>query len=177
LALVYGLPIRIDTASGMGVAEVFARMSRFLDGFSRWRLRDPAIGEADMRQEAYAAAMEGMRAYRHGRSAQLSTFLHRHVLNRMIDLGRSQQPIRIGMAHMAEPQGIGPEEAVDLARSIDRLGERWGRVVRRILVDGERVADVAGDERMSPWGLTRALRRRLRCAGAPKVIVVANAHA
>lgn len=160
-ALVYGLAIRVDTESGIGVAEVLERMSRFLDGFSRWRHRDPVFGKADMRQEAYAAALEGMRAYRPECSAQLSTFLHRHVTNRMIDLWRGRRLTQATMVDMAAPQGIGLEEAIDLAREFGRLGERWSRIALRILVDGERVVDVAHDEGMSPWGLTRALRKRM----------------
>jgi len=163
LALVYGAPVYLDTVSGTGVAEVLDRMSKFLDGFSRWRHADPAFDKADMRQEAYVAALEGMRAYREGSSAQLSTFLHRHVRNRMIDLKR-RAPLQrqtVDVAELAAPQRIGLEEEIDLARELDRLGERWSRIMRRIFVDGDQIGDVAHDENMAPWSLTRALNKRL----------------
>lgn len=159
-ALVYGLPIYVDTVSGAGVADVLGRMSKFLDGFSRWRHSDPMLGKADMRQEAYAAALEGMRSYRHG-CAQLSTFLHRHVLNRMIDLRRGNRCVHVEMPDMPAPQGMGPEEAMDLAKEMGRLGARWERIMRRIFVEGEHIIDVAKDENMSPWGLTRRLKREI----------------
>lgn len=163
LALVYGAPVYLDTASGAGVAEVLRRMSRFLDGFSRWRHADPAFEKSDMRQEAYTAALEGMRTYRQDCSAQLSTFLHRHVLNRMINIRRRLPLPRqtADLSELAGPIRIGPEEAIDLERAMESLGERWARIMRRILVDGEQIGDVAHDEHMSPWGLTKALNKRL----------------
>jgi DNA-directed RNA polymerase specialized sigma24 family protein len=159
-ALVYGNPVYVDTVSGIGTAEVLEKMAAFLDGFARWRHTDPMFGTADMRQEAYAAALEGMRVYRHGHSAQLSTFLHLYVRNRMIDIRRGRQMIRVDLSDIPIPQTIDPEDAMDLVRGIEALGERWGRIARRIFVEGERIGDVARDEQMSPWGLTRALRKR-----------------
>jgi hypothetical protein len=162
-ALVYGAPIYLDTDNGTGVAEVLDKMSKFLDGFSRWRHIDPSFDKMDMRQEAYAAALEGIRSYKYGCSAQLSTFLHRHVFNRMVDLKRHVVlPCQfVDLGELAAPQRIGPEEQIDLAREMDRLGERWSRIMRRLFVDGDQIGDVAHDENMSPWGLTRALKKRL----------------
>lgn len=160
-ALVYGRRVCVDTASGVGIADVLERMSAFLDGFARWRHTDPMFGTADMRQEAYAAAIEGMRAYRTGYSAQLSTFLHMYVRNRMIDIRRGRQPIHTELPDIPVPQTMSPEEVIDLANAIGDLGERWERIARRLLIEGERVGDVAREEQMSPWGLTRALRKRM----------------
>lgn len=162
LALVYGLPVYLDMSSGVGISEVLGRMSGFLDGFLRWKRIDPAVDKADVRQEAYAAAIEGMYSYRHDCETQLSTFLHRHVLNRMIDFRRRARPsFRADSTELAAPRRIGPEEKIDLGREMDNLGERWGNIMRRILVEGEHIGDVAKDESMSPWGLTRALNKRL----------------
>lgn len=162
LALVYGAPVYLDTDSGAGVGEVLERMSKFLEGFSHWRHADPAFDRTDMRQEAYVAAIEGMRVYRQDCSTQLSTFLHRHVRNRMIDIRRRNSPCCPGeVGDFPAPVGMGPEDGIDLDREMDRLGERWSRILRRILVDGDKIGDVARDERMSPWGLTRALKKRL----------------
>jgi hypothetical protein len=163
LALVYGSPVYLDTTNGAGVAEVLKKMSRFLDGFSYWRHTDCVFGNTDMQQEAYIAALEGMRFYKEGSTAQLSTFLHKHVLNRMIDIKRRVPPTCQveDITCVAAPQQIGPEEKIDLKREIDYLGKRWGRIMCRIFVDGEQIGDVAYDEHMSPWGLTRALKKRL----------------
>lgn len=163
--LVYGHPVHVDIASGLGVAEVLERMSVFLDGFARWRHTDPMFGTADMRQEAYIAAMEGMRAYRAGCSTQLSTFLHLFVRNRMLDIRRGHRRMFVDLPDIPATQVMGPEDAIDLAKAIGDLGERWGRIARRIFVEGERIGDVARDERMSPWGLTRALRKRMDFVG------------
>jgi DNA-directed RNA polymerase specialized sigma24 family protein len=160
-ALVYGRPVQVDTASGIGVAEVLERMSVFLDGFAHWRHTDPMFGSSDMRQEAYAAAIEGIREYRSGSQAQLSTFLHMRVRNRMIDIRRGRRLPYVELRDIPVPQIIGTEEAIDIAKAIGELGDRWGHIARRILVEGESVGDVARAERMSPWGLTRALRKRL----------------
>jgi len=163
LAMVYGVPIYVDTVGGIGVGRVLEMMSKFLEGFSNWRRFDPAFEKIDMHQEAYAAALEGMRAYRSDFHTQLSTFLHRHVRNRMIDIGRRGFLLRqeADITDIACGVGIGIEEGIDLAREIGNLDERWGRIMRKIFVDGEKIGEVAHSENMSPWGLTRVLRKRL----------------
>jgi len=164
LVRVYGLPVYLDTISGTGVAEVLEKMSKFLDGFSRWRHADSAIDKTDMRQEAYVAALEGMRSYRDDCSTQLSTFLHQHVRHRMIDLKRRVTlPCQIvDITEIVAPiQKMSPEERVDLESAMECIGKRWRHIIHRRYVDGDQIGDIARDEKMSPWGLTRALDKCL----------------
>jgi DNA-directed RNA polymerase specialized sigma24 family protein len=159
--MVYGLPVHLDMSDGTGVEEILGRMSQFLDGFARWHRSDPAIEGTDMRQEAYAAALEGMCAYNADCRAQLSTFLHCHVRNRMMDLCRRARNCHAEPCIAFPSHKVGLEEVIDLDRELGSMDGRWSRIMKRIFVEEERIGDVAKDESMSPWGLTRALNRRL----------------
>lgn len=163
-ALVYGLPIYIDTTNGTGILEVLKKMSMFLDGFSYWYSGDPIFDRSDMRQEAYAAAIEGIRHYKTEYSAQLSTFLHKHVLNRMIDLKKNKKILH---ANETDEDGdifsraVDLDKIIDINRKMNKLDKKWSNIIYRMFVEGEHIKDIAQEENMSPWGLTRALRKKI----------------
>jgi RNA polymerase sigma factor (sigma-70 family) len=158
--MVYGKPVYLDLATGQGVDEILSRMSGFIEAFGRWSTQDGALEESDLRQEAYAAAMEGMRSYDPSRRAQLSTFLQSHIRNRMIDVCRRVRPVLLwerGTTGMLE-------EGIDIRRALRRWGERWSRIMTGMFVEGRTVSEMAEREGLTPWGLSRALRRRLELA-------------
>jgi RNA polymerase sigma factor (sigma-70 family) len=158
--LVYGSPVYINTATGQGVGEVLHRMSGFIEAFGGWGVRDGAVERDDLRQEAYAATLEGMRAYDPSRKTQLSTFLQRHVRNRMVDVCRRSRPSeRFEGDVPAGPDRV--EDRMDARRALARWGERWGRIMVSIFVEGRSISEVAEHEGMTPWGLSRAIKRRV----------------
>lgn len=158
--LVYGSPVYIDTTTGQGVGEVLRRMAGFIEAFGGWHVRDGSLERDDLQQEAYAATLEGMRAYDPSRQTQLSTFLQRHVRNRMVDMCRCSK-IMERLEHEASVAGSPCEARIDARRALERWGERWGRIIVSILVEGRSISDVAKQEGMTPWGLSRAIKRRM----------------
>lgn len=158
--LVYGSPVYIDTTTGQGVGEVLRRMAGFIEAFGGWHVRDGSLERDDLRQEAYAATLEGMRAYDPARQTQLSTFLQHHVRNRMVDMYRCSRAME-KIEHDGLAAGGSLEDRIDAWRALERWGERWGRIIFSVLVEGRSISDVAKQEGMTPWGLSRAIKRRI----------------
>lgn len=161
--LVYGCSIYVDTSTGQGVGEVLKRMAGFLNRFGGWYTGDGALAPEDLRQEAYAATLEGLRAYDPSRKAQLSTFLQRHVRNRMLDVCRRARCLERLEQEPAETD-FDPENRIDLQRALTRWEERWQRIIFGIVIEGRSMAETAETEDMTPWGLSRAIKRRLVAA-------------
>jgi len=166
--MVYGDEVFINTRDGTGFVEVLEMMSGFLDKFSRRRSHeDTSVEDCDIRQDARLAAIEGILAYRPRDGARLSTFLHGHVRNRMIDSGRKRRVQCIPFEEGADAlltRGIAPEDRIAVMRVVESWSPRWRRIMFRILVKQDRVKDVAMDEGMSAWGLTRAAKKRIERA-------------
>lgn len=161
--MVYGRPIYLNTATGQGVKEILCRMAGFIEAFGRWSTGDSAVEGDDLRQEAYAAAVEGMRSYDPSRQAQLSTFLQRHVRNRMVDVCRRAHPMTALERDVPALNAL-PDDAMDARRILARWGERWGRIMFGIFVEGRSISEMAEREGMTPWGLSRAIKRRMELA-------------
>jgi len=162
-ATVYGNPVFVDTSDGTGFVEVLDRMASFLDSFAKWGSSDPSQEESDIRQDARLAAVEGIMAYDPDKKAQLSTFLHTYVRRRMIDARRKRRVPQVsGTPEAAVAKGLEPEDRLFLVRVAESWDPRWRRIMFRVFVLQDRIRDVARAERMSPWGLTRAIRRKIR---------------
>lgn len=166
--MVYGKPVFVDASDGTGFIDILDRMSMFLNGFGRWSGADPSMDAGDLQQDARVAAIEGILDYRHDRNVQMSTFLHRYVRNRMVDARRKRRVLQVPLCEAAEAvaaHDMDPEARIDLMRMIERWDPRWRRIMFRIYVRRDKIRDVAADEGMSPWGLTRAVRRKIRTSG------------
>lgn len=158
--MVYGRPVYIDIATGQGIEEVLRRMAGFIEAFGGWSTRDSAVEGGDLRQEAYAATIEGMRFYDPSRQTQLSTFLQRHVRNRMVDVCRRTRDMD-ALNTEVPVQGRLPEDLMDARRALGLWGERWGRIMVGVFVEGRSISEMAEREGMTPWGLSRAIKKRL----------------
>ena len=158
--MVYGRPVYLDIATGQGIDEVLRRMAGFIEAFGGWSTRDSAVEGGDLRQEAYAATIEGMRFYDPSRQTQLSTFLQRHVRNRMVDVCRRTRDMDALSAEVPA-QGRSPEDLMDARHALGLWGERWGRIMVGVFVEGRSISEMAKHEGMTPWGLSRAIKRRM----------------
>lgn len=159
----------INTADGTGFHKVFELMEsyvrmlvRFGHSLCFWSTPE------DIRQDIYVLMLEGIPKYNPDKGASLSTFLHRFVKNRLIDGSRKKDPLRGRCNHVMYDDIAGlyydpidPVEKIDLIRRIQCWDDKWRRSIFRIFISGDSIADVAHDEGMTPWGLTRAIRRKL----------------
>jgi hypothetical protein len=50
---------------------------------------------------------------------------------------------------------------VDARRALALWGERWSRIIAGVFVEGRSISEMAKREGMTPWGLSRAIKRRM----------------
>jgi DNA-directed RNA polymerase specialized sigma24 family protein len=162
--------IYIDTSDGTGFPKVFELMKPHMYMLVRFGLSLCSWSTfEDIKQDIYILMLEGIPKYNPDRGASLSTFLHRFVRNRLIDQSRKKDPLRgrCNYVQMYDDMAgfyydpLDPVEKIDLLRRVQCWDDKWRRVIFRIFISEDKIADVAGDEGMSPWGLTRAVRKRL----------------
>lgn len=160
----------IDTTDGTGFYEVFELMESYTYMLTRFGLSlCPWSSSEDIKQDIHVLILEGILKYNPDKGASLSTFLHRFIKNRLIDYSRKRDPLRGRCNYMAMIDDLGclyydpldPAEKIDLVRRIQCWDEKWRRAIFRIFISEDNIADVAHDENMTPWGLTRAIRRKL----------------
>ena len=156
-AIVNGKPVYVDVHSGEGVAKVLHEM--------RGGVHTLALSAAtlygsveDAKQEIYLFMIEGMPLYDGTKGAALSTFLYQYVRNRIIDDSRRSKPEPFTY-HSYEYPTV--EYKIDLEQRTKHWTEEWKNIMYRLFVDGELIKDVAADVHMTPWGLTRLVRRKL----------------
>ena len=160
----------IDTADGVGFHKVFELMEPYIHLLARFGLSVcPWSSLEDMRQEVCVLILEGIPKYSPERGASLSTFLHKFIKNKLIDYSRKKDPLRGRCSYISiydDDAGfyydpLDPIEKIDLIRKIQCWDNKWRRVMFRIFINEEKVGEIAKDEKMTPWGLTRAIRRKL----------------
>jgi DNA-directed RNA polymerase specialized sigma subunit len=161
--MVCGKEVYVDVRTGTGFCEVFDLMKDIIGSLAR--KYGPTNGwksVEDARQDVCVAMLEGMARYDAMRGAALSTFLYKFVSDRMIDRLRKRvhktMEIDLDM-HASMEMAI--DERLDLTMRTGMWDDQWQEIMVRLFVNGDRVMDVAADKQMSPWGLSRAVRRKL----------------
>lgn len=160
----------IDTNNGAGFYKVIELMESYVHMLVRFGVSLCSWSTPeDIRQDIYVLILEGIPKYNPNRGASLSTFLHRFIKNRLIDSSRKIDPLRGRCNYFAFYDDISgfyydpldPIKKIDLIRRIQCWDEKWRRAIFRIFISEDNISDVAADECMTPWGLTRAVRRKL----------------
>jgi RNA polymerase sigma factor (sigma-70 family) len=75
----------VDTATGEGVEEICKLLKKFVY-FQTGKTSFPSYSSEDVAQEVYALAIEAIPKYNPNKNANILTFLHNHVKNRIINL-------------------------------------------------------------------------------------------
>lgn len=156
--IVNGKSVYVDIQSGDGVAEVLHEM--------RGGIHTLALSNAnlygsveDARQEIYLFMIEGMPLYDGSKGAALSTFLYQYVRNRIVDDFRV---VKQGPSIQYSYEYPTVEYKIDWEQRTRHWPEEWKTIMYRLYVDDELIKDVAADVHMTPWGLTRLVRRIIR---------------
>ena len=170
LVVVKNQKIFIDTSDGTGFYRVFELMESYIYmlthfGFSlcSWSSFE------DIKQDIYVLILEGIPKYNPNKGASLSTFLHKFIKNRLIDSSRKNDPLRGRCNYVVMADDIGgfyydpldPTDKIDLIRKIQCWDEKWRRIMFRLFISEDNIANVASDENITPWGMTRAVRKKL----------------
>ena len=159
--VVYGKEIFINTSNGEGFSNIFNEMKSFIDKLS-YKYSNGLGGFDEARQEIYISIFEGILKYKPEMKASFSTFLNVFVMHRMMDKVRKMKSVckYDVMNFHEEVQDIDPCDKIELEQRLEGWDGRWKNIIFRLFVFGDKVSDVAREEGMSPWGLTRAIRRK-----------------
>ena len=162
-AKVYDYDVDIDLINGSGFSEVLQIMSNFLNSFSKWAKDDSFIDDVDLKQEAYLAAIEGILQFNPDNNTKLSTFIHRFVKNKIINIDKKKY---VKVEKNIEP--ISKMFSLEDKILLNKLTENWSqkdkRIVFRIVIKEDKIRNIAKDENMTPWGLTRRFVRIMKAA-------------
>lgn len=162
--IIYNDEVKIDLKNGRGFDKVINLMSGFLNSFSNWADKNSFLDDVDMKQEAYLAAIEGIFKYTDTSRGKLSTFLHTYVRNKMIDIKKKKRIFQVPLNEKITVKSISPEDRISAIRSIEMWDDKWREIIFRIVIKQDSLKSVAEDENITPWGLTRAIRRKLKNA-------------
>lgn len=172
LVLVCGRQVYIDTKTGEGFHDMFNAMAGYINVLANIIV---PITESvlEAKQEVYLVMLEGLALYNISLGASLSTFLYRYTRNKMFDLLKKtnrdvKRPmdsfnyIIFALDNIFTWEPLSVDLKLDLAKRVSVWDDKWQNVMVRLFVEGEKVKDVATSMGMSPWGLTRAVRRKLK---------------
>jgi hypothetical protein len=160
--------IYVDTSDGTGFHEVFQTMEPIINSIAIDHHAWGAFSNFDdAKQDICLAMLEAIAKYNPKRGATLSTFLYAVGNNRAIDAYR--RSIRGRTKYLCYVDELSysfhcydPDLKIELIQRIAAWDDRWRNIMFRIFVKGDKISGVAKDEDFTPWGLTRAVRRKLQ---------------
>lgn len=161
--MINGKSVYINISTGEGFDEAF----RLMEGtIHKLALKSWVVFESveDAKQEVCLLMLEGMLHYDKSRGAALSTFLYQYAYNRIVDRIRSVN--RRGTLYNLSPGYANDtvEAKIELEQRTNGWTNDWKELMCRLFVDEDLIKNVADDLQMSPWGLTRLVRRKLEAA-------------
>lgn len=157
---VLGEKIYIDVSNGTGFYEVLTLMEPYVNKLLHFGVLICPLNSEDIKQNIYVLIIEGLSKYNPEKGASLSTFLYKYIQNKIIDYSRKKDPLKNPINYDGLYE-VNIEEKLDIMKKIKKLDEKWRVVVFRIFINGDKIAEISKDINMTPWGLTRALRRKL----------------
>jgi len=165
LVIVYGKEILINTNDGSGFCKVFERMKPSIIKLSKFYCSISEIEYIDAYQDICTFMLEGILKYQIGKSS-LSSFLHLYAHNKIIDSSRKKKdPIKYSCFYNCEK--IANEQQcvimkIDILKCIEKWDYRWRSIIFRVFIKEDPIGIVAKDENITGWGLTRAIRKKLK---------------
>ena len=164
-AVVNWSEIYVNTSTGAGFREIFDIMGGTITNIAKmayipfWH-----DNIDDARQDVCLAILEGILKYEPNKDAALSTFLFTYAKNKMIDMKKKKRVLLFYTDTIDDNNAAydNLEMRLDLAQRIKSWDAKWKDIILRIFVNGDKISDVAEDEDMTPWGLSRAIKRKLK---------------
>ena len=162
-AVVNGQEVHINAADGTGFKRVFELMRDMICILAKRRhAKFTHRSFEDAYQDVCVAVLEGIVKYQPDRHASLSTFLYLFVESRTKDSFRKSSIEFEEFNDLIPDRFVDPANRIDALRRTEEWDERWKGIMFRLFVNEEDIASVAYDACMTPWGLTRAVRRKLQ---------------
>jgi len=158
IARVFSKNIYVDTDDGTGFHEVLEDMKGVMTKFAS---KSPEQFE-DFCQDLCVAMLEGILVYDPSQNTSLSTFLYKICYYKLID-SYKRKNISYSLDSIHESVFCSPDytDRIEIVQCTQSWDDKWKNIMFRLFVGGEQVSKIAEDENITPWGLTRAVRRKL----------------
>ena len=161
--VVNGQEVYVNVADGTGFKKVFELMKDMICAFSKRRhIQFAHRSFEDAYQDVCVSVLEGIVKYQPDRHASLSTFLYLFVESRTKDSFRKSSIEFEEFNDIIPDRFVDPANRMDVIRRTEGWDEYWKDIMFRLFVNEENIASVASDAGMTPWGMTRAVRRKLQ---------------
>jgi DNA-directed RNA polymerase specialized sigma24 family protein len=158
IARIFNKNIYVDTGDGTGFHEVLEEMKGTM---CKLASRSPIQFE-DFYQDLCVAMLEGILVYNPSKNTSLSTFLYKICYYKLIDAyKRKNVPTALDFDVERATCCTSDQEKIEVMQCTQNWDDRWKRIMFRLFVEGEQINNVAQGENITPWGLTRAVRRKL----------------
>lgn len=152
--------IFVNMSSGKGFYEIIKTMEPYTNKLVRFGSSTcPYTNQEDIKQNIYMFIIEGLFKYNPQKGASLSTFLYGYVKNKLIDYARKKDQLKIYDYEELYFSNI--ENKIDIIKKVENLDDKWKDIIFRIFINGDKIYEVSKDINMTPWGLTRAIRRKI----------------
>lgn len=163
--IVCGQEVYINTVTGMGFPRVFELMKGYIlkiANLHKFMCKYETFD--DLKQEICLYILEGILKYDVSQNASLSTFLYMFICSRLADKNRKHKKNFIQLPKELESFDDNPINNIELNKRVEAWDLKWKNIIFRLFVIGEKVNVVASSEGMTPWGLSRAVHRKLEQA-------------
>jgi len=163
MVIVNGQEVYINVADGTGFKKIFELMKDVIYVLSRRRYTCSLYKNfEDVYQDVCVSVLEGIVKYQPDRCASLSTFLYLFVESRTKDFFKRASINFKELDDLSPGIFIDPINRIDVMRRAEKWDNHWKGIMFRLFVNEEDITSVARDIDMTPWGLTRAVRRKLQ---------------
>jgi hypothetical protein len=162
--IVHSEQVFVDTLNGTGFTRIFELMEGTINKITNHYSQFTPEHIDDIRQDICVKILEGILRYDKTKGTSLSTFLFSFVHKKMIDEVRKTKTRYKYKKNqwVTSPSYKDPSDKIELMNRIKGWDDRWKEIMIKLFVNGEKIFTVASSEDMTPWGLTRAVRRKLK---------------
>lgn len=165
---VYNKSIFINIDSGEGFHKVFKHMKGAIHHFTKIGIKIyKNVSFEDVRQEICLFMLEGIVKYNPEKNTALSTFLHKYIHNKLIDKIREKKDLtnflnRVELIDRMNSCFDNTINKIDIMARTSVWNNKWKSIIFRVFINGEAISSIAKEENMSSWGLSKAIRKKLK---------------
>lgn len=156
---VFGKKVFINMDNGDGFYKVFEYMHPSIIKLSKFFCSINNIEYFDAYQEICVFMLEGLLKYDLNKSS-LSSFLYLYSYNKIIDASRKKDISYENYNDFIIEDKI--FNKVGVLEYTKKWDNRWKKIMYRVFIKEDFISAVARDENITSWGLTKAIKKKLK---------------
>jgi DNA-directed RNA polymerase specialized sigma subunit len=167
---IHNKEVYINIDDGSGFHKIFEIMAGTIKKLSLFNSNINNLEFEDAYQNVCVFILEGILKYSHDKNTALSSFLYTYVRNKIIDFTRNKKSLTRGKTFyicVYDDVWVNHQSTarrIELTQVTDNWDDKWKNIIFRIFVKGESINDVAASEKITRWGLSRAIKRKFKAA-------------